>query len=210
MKIKYLSHSGFLIDDLVIDPFLTGNELAPVKPGDIKCNIVCVTHDHRDHIGDAFEIARKNKATVVAIHEIAVDAEKKKLKTEGMNIGGTVEAGGWSIKMVQAVHSSWFGSPCGFILEKEDKKVYHAGDTALFTSMSLLEAEDIDVALLPIGGRYTMDTSDALVALSLIKPKLVIPMHYDTFQKIKADPNELKANSPVPVSILKPGEEIEI
>lgn len=210
MKIKYLSHSGFLIDDLVVDPFLTGNENAPVKPGDVACRVVCITHDHKDHIGDAFNIAKTNKATVVAVHEIAVEAEKKKLAAEGMNMGGNIEVAGWKIKMIQAVHSSSLGSPAGFVLEKDGKKIYHAGDTALFTSMSFLEADDIDIALLPIGGRYTMDVEDALIAITLIKPKLVIPMHYNTFPEIKVDPNELKDDSPVPVKILKPGQETEV
>lgn len=207
MNIRYLSHSGFVIDDLVVDPFLSGNPLAPVNAGKVKCRIVCVTHDHSDHIGDAFRIARSNKATLVAIHEIAVEAEKKKLKAEGMNLGGSISTGDWKIKMTEALHSSNLGAPCGFIFEKGGKKIYHAGDTGLFAGMSFLRDENIEVAMLPIGGRYTMDIYDALRAIEMIRPKIVIPMHYNTFPGIEADPNELKIESPVSVEILKPGGE---
>jgi L-ascorbate metabolism protein UlaG (beta-lactamase superfamily) len=116
MKIKFLGHSTFLIDDLLIDSFIKENPLCTVKIKDIECKTVCVTHDHWDHLGDAFEIAKNNKATIVGITDITKKADEKKLKTEHMNIGGTIKVGDWQITLVPAVHS---GNPGGFVLKKD-------------------------------------------------------------------------------------------
>ena len=212
MKIKYLGHAAFLINDLLIDPFITGNPLSPIKPEDITCNVVCVTHDHGDHLGDAFEVTKRNNAVFVSIYELSQEAQKYGIKTEGMNIGGEIEIGDWKIKMVLAFHSSNLGAPIGFILKnlKENKSVYHAGDTGLFSDMKLIGEEGIDVALLPIGDRFTMGIKDAIKAVQFINPSLVIPMHYNTFPGIKVDVNEFVKNSPKRSVALKPGEEIEI
>ncbi len=206
MKIKFLGHSAFLIDDLLIDPFIKKNPLCPVKVGDINCKIICVTHEHWDHLGDAFEIAKKNKATVVGITDITKKADDKKLKTEQMNIGGSVNVGEWQITLVPATH---LGNAGGFILKKE-KTIYHSGDTGLFMDMMLIGEHNIDVALLPIGGRYTMDIEQAVEACKLLKCKKAIPMHYDTWDAIKVDPIEFKNKAPCEVVILKPGETYEV
>ena len=196
MKIRYLGHSGFQIEDLVIDPFIKGNESVKDKIdlSSIKCNIVCVTHDHIDHLGDSFEIAKLNNATVVCIHELSLEAEKNGVKAEGMNIGGIIEIGDWRIRMVESTHSSNLGSPSGFVLtnKKENKTIYHPGDTGLFYGMKLFKNFNIDIALLPIGGRYTMDVKDAVLAAEFIGAKKVIPMHYNTWPIISANPEELK------------------
>jgi len=194
MKIKYFGHSAFLVDDLLIDPFIQGNPHCTSKVEDIKCKVICVTHDHLDHLGNAFEIAKNNDATIVAIHEIAELAASKGLKALGMNIGGTVHIEHWTIKMVNALHSSDIGHPAGFILKhrKVNKTIYHAGDTGLFSDMKLIGEEGIDIAMLPIGDRYTMGIREALKAVELIKPKIAIPIHYNTFPMIPANPAEFK------------------
>lgn len=206
MKIKFLGHSAFLIDDLIIDPFIKENPVCLVKIEDIKCKIICITHDHLDHLGDAFEIAKRNDATIVGITDIVKKAEERGLKTELMNIGGPIKVGSWKIRLVPATHS---GNPVGFILKKE-KTIYHAGDTGLFMDMMLISDNNIDVALLPIGGRYTMDIDQAVEACKLLKCKRAIPMHYNTWDIIKADPEKFKKNAPCEVMILKPGEGCEV
>jgi L-ascorbate metabolism protein UlaG (beta-lactamase superfamily) len=206
MKIKYFGHSAFLIDDLLIDPYIKENPACPVKIGDIKCNIICITHDHHDHLGDAFEIAKKNNATIVGIYDIVKKAEEKGLKTELMNIGGSIKLQDWEIRLVPATHS---GNPVGFVLKK-DKTIYHAGDTGLFMDMMLIADYNLDVALLPIGGRYTMDIEQAVEACKMLRPKVVIPMHYNTWNVIKANPNEFKKKAPCKVVVLKPGESYEV
>ncbi|MCL7474799.1 MAG: metal-dependent hydrolase [ANME-2 cluster archaeon] len=211
MKLKYFGHSAFLIEDLLIDPFLTGNPKCTTEPKDVECSIICLTHDHSDHLGDAFEIAKNNNATIVAIHELAKAAGSQGLESIGMNIGGWVSAGEWDIKMVEAQHSSGMGHPAGFILNhrKYNRTIYHAGDTGLFGDMKLIGYEGIDITLLPIGDRYTMGIKDALSAVELIRPGLVIPMHYGTFPAISVDPGDFRKDCPVEVEILKPGDEIE-
>ncbi|MCD6367604.1 MAG: metal-dependent hydrolase [Candidatus Aenigmarchaeota archaeon] len=212
MKVKYLGHSCFLIEDLLIDPFISGNPKATVRPEEIKCKIICVTHDHSDHLGDAFEIARANDAVIVAIHEVAVLAQSKGLKAEGMNIGGSIEIGDWKIKMVEAKHSSDKGHPAGFILfnKKFNKTIYHAGDTGLFGDMKLIGDEGIDIALLPIGDRYTMGVDDAVKAVNLIRPKIAVPMHYGTFPVLTGTPDDFKEKSPVRTEIFEIGEEKDL
>ncbi len=206
MKIKFLGHSAFLIDDLLIDPFIKNNPLCPVKVEDIKCDIICLTHDHWDHLGDAFEIAKNNDATIVSIYEIIKLAKEREIKVFGMNFGGPIKLKDREIMLVSATHS---GNPVGFVLKK-DKTIYHAGDTGLFLDMMLIGEYKIDITLLPIGGRYTMDVEQAIEACKLLKCKKAIPMHYNTWDTIKADPEEFKKKAPCEVIILKPGEVFEV
>jgi|Deesub1362A_J573_1020465.scaffolds.fasta_scaffold21047_1 L-ascorbate metabolism protein UlaG (beta-lactamase superfamily) len=211
MRIKYFGHAAFLIENLLIDPFIKGNPLAKVNTDEIRCDIICVTHDHRDHLGDTAEIAKLNKATVVGVPEVVNPLNSQGINTESMNIGGEIEVGEWKVKMVNALHSG-SGHSTGFVLKniKFKKNIYHAGDTGVFSDMKLIGEEEIDIALLPIGGRYTMGVEDALKALELIKPKIAIPMHYNTFPIIEADPSIFKEKASCEVVILKPGEEIDI
>lgn len=210
MKIKYFGHAAFLVDDLLIDPFIKDNPHTDVNPADIKCNIICITHKHFDHDADALEIAKTNNASVVAIHEIAEAMRPEYAKVEGMNIGGWIKLGDWEIKMVEATHSSEIGHPSGFILRKDSRTIYHAGDTGLFGDMKLIGDEGIDIAMLPIGDRYTMSIKDAVKAVDLIKPKLAIPMHYDTFPVIKAVPEEFKKQCPVDTEVFQFNEEKDL
>lgn len=195
MKITYYGHSVFLIEDknfkAIIDPFITGNPLANCSIDEINgLTHIFVTHSHSDHLGDCVELAKKNNALVITNFEISNYLKEKDVKTHGMHIGGRYKFYFGTVKLTVALHG---GNPCGFIIEVYGKKIYHAGDTGLTYDMKLLEDENIEVALLPIGGNYTMDIDDAIKAVKFIKPKLVIPMHYNTFELIKSDPNKFKS-----------------
>ncbi len=222
MRVKWLSHAGFEIEiggkKVLIDPWLTGNPLARNKPDEFKdANLILVTHDHSDHLGDAIEIAKVSGATFIGIHELSVYASSQGVKnTIGMNIGGTVDFENLRITMVPAIHSCNRGSPAGYIIRSGDEAVYHAGDTALFGDMALIgELYKPKIAMLPIGGHYTMGPEEAVKAVELIKPRIVIPMHYNTFPVIKQDPIRFaemvkKRISSVKVLIAEIGKWIEV
>ncbi|MGR3219016.1 MAG: metal-dependent hydrolase, partial [Candidatus Anammoxibacter sp.] len=197
MKVEFIGHSAIKLEAsavVYIDPFLTGNPLTTVSVDQIeKADYVIVTHDHDDHKGDAFEICKKTSAILIAVHEISVEAENRGIKTEGMNIGGTLRLNNIIINMVNAHHSSASGHQSGVVIEMDNKVVYHSGDTGLFGDMKIIgEFFDIDLAFLPIGDRYTMGIPSAVKAVEYLKPKKVVPMHYNTFPIIMADPNEFK------------------
>ncbi len=206
MKITYLGHSAVMLEEGnfkgIIDPFISGNPLSNVKVSDLK-NIthIFVTHGHGDHIGDTVEIAKQNEAIVIANAEISSYLGKFNLRTHAMHIGGRTKFDFGTVKMTNSLHGSgisengnmiYGGNPGGFVIDINGSKVYHSGDTGLTLDMKLLEDENIDVAFLPIGGNYTMDIDDAVKAVGYIKPKIVIPFHYDTFDLIKANPEEFK------------------
>ncbi len=213
MQITWLGHSGVKIKGsktVYVDPFLTGNPAASTTPDEItEADVVIVTHYHGDHLGDAFFICKKTGATLVGIHEIAVEAQENGIMAEGMNIGGTVEAKGVKVHMVQALHSAEKGDPAGVVIEMDGKKIYHAGDTGLTYDMKLIgEFFKPDLSFLPIGDRYTMGIPSAAKAVEFIQSKKVIPVHYNTFPIVSADPQEFKkrVGSRAEVIILKPGE----
>lgn len=206
MKLTYLGHSALLIEEEnfkgIIDPFITGNPLCKTCIDDLS-NIthVFVTHGHSDHIGDTVEIATKDKSLIITNHEIAAYLGKFKLRTHAMHIGGRTKFDFGTVKMTNALHGSgisddgnmiYGGNPGGFVIDVNGKKIYHAGDTGLTYDMKLLEDEKIDVAFLPIGGNYTMDIDDAVKASDFIKAKIVVPMHYNTFGLINAEPELFK------------------
>jgi len=213
MEITWLGHSGIKLQDskiVYIDPFLTGNPVASTTPEEItEADVVIVTHYHGDHLGDSFAICKKTGATLVGIHEIAVEGEAEGIAVEGMNIGGTVEAKGVKIHMVQAIHSAEKGDPAGVVIEMDDKIIYHAGDTGLTYDMKLIgEFFKPDLSFIPIGDRYTMGVPSAVKAVMLIQTKKVIPVHYNTFPIVSADPEEFKkrVGDMAEVIILEPGE----
>ena len=217
VKITFLGHSAIRIEGvktIYIDPFLSDNPIAEISLDQINtADIVIVTHNHADHIGDAYEICKKTGAILVGIHEVAVEAEDAGIRAEGMNIGGTINIEGVIINMVNANHSSLNSHPAGVVVETEGLTIYHSGDTGLFGDMNIIgEFFDIDLAFLPIGDRYTMGVRSAAKAVQFLRPKKVIPMHYNTFPIIQADPGEFKelVGSLAEVLILSPGESMEL
>lgn len=215
--LKWYGHAAFEfeIDGVkgIIDPWIK-NPLSPVKPRDVKgVEIILVTHDHGDHYGEAVEISKLNEAPILGVYEVAEKASKEGAKdVVGMNVGGTYEFRGLKITMVHAIHSSSSGTPVGYILRGKETTVYHAGDTGVFQDMRLFrELYEPKIALLPIGGYYTMGPYEAFKAVEYLNPDVVIPMHYNTFPVIKQDPEEFKKMveskmAGVEVIILRPGE----
>lgn len=206
MKITYLGHSAIIIEEgdfkAIIDPFISGNELATAKVEDMTgITHIFITHGHGDHIGDTEEIAKSNNSLIIANAEISDFFSEKGFDTHAMHIGGSHNFDFGRVKLTPALHGSAIttedgkvdgGNPCGFVIEVSGKKVYHAGDTGLTMDMQLSEHENVDLALLPIGGNFTMDIDDAVKAVEMVQPKVAVPIHYDTFPVIKANPLEFK------------------
>ncbi len=227
MKCTFLGHAAVLIEALeykiIIDPFLSHNPVYKKNEQDISgVTHVLITHAHGDHIGDALEIAKQNDALIICNAEIATILKSldSDLRIHAMHIGGRTPVDFGTVKMTPALHGSGYvendmiydgGTPCGFLLKVADKTIYHAGDTGLTYDMKLLENSLIDLAFLPIGGNYTMDVDDAVIAVDFIKPEKVVPIHYNTFDQIKADPNDFKNKvDHAEVVILEPGKNIEL
>lgn len=200
MRITWHGHSNFEIEDsliTIIDPFFMGNREADVKWEEVNPDVLVVTHGHADHMGDAITIAKAKECTVICVNEIAKYIQSQGVDAIGANIGGTLNVGDIRYTLVPAMHSNGIdeagfgwdaGSPAGVVI-RDKTTVYHAGDTALFSDMSLIhDLYKPKVAMLPIGGRFTMDMEAAIMAVKLIRPKIVIPMHYNTFDVIAADP----------------------
>ena len=219
--VKWLGHAAFeiLLDGkiIIVDPWLSTNPKAPCKPEDIKkADIVLVTHDHGDHLGDAVEIAKRTGACFAGVFELANFMKEKGVeKSIGMNIGGDTLINGIKIILVPAFHSAERGREVGYIIKGKEASIYHAGDTGLFYDIKLYaELYSIDIALVPIGGLFTMDPYQAAKFVSLIKPKVAIPMHYGTFPPINRSPNDFakavkELGLETRVIILKPGEKYE-
>ena len=225
VKIKYFGHAGFQILSekgkiIIIDPWFTDNPMASCTANDItKADLVLVTHDHFDHVGDAAQIVKATGATLVGMPEtvgrLMEDGvpESQIVYGMGMNIGGTVQLDGICITMTQAFHSSQTAAPAGYIIKLENGLTcYHAGDTGVFSSMEIFgKLYNIDLAMLPIGGVFTMDPSQAVMAARLLGVGKVIPMHYGTFPVLEQTPASfvemMKKSLPdVEVVILEPGE----
>jgi L-ascorbate metabolism protein UlaG (beta-lactamase superfamily) len=221
MEIRFLGHAAFELRDgdttVLIDPFLTGNPKAAVAAEELSPSAILLTHGHADHFGDTASIAKRSGADVVAVVEIA-----NELTADGVqnvsdpNLGGTVERDwGW-VRLVPAWHTSTTPKgtanvPAGLVVGFGGKVIYHLGDTALFSDLQLVgRREPIDVALMCIGGHYTMDRFDAVEAARLVGAKQVIPCHYDTFPPIATDAQAFKADVEAggtsEVVVLAPGE----
>jgi len=212
MKLHYFGHAAFLLEGsrrILIDPFLSANPLCDVTEDSLPhADVVVVTHDHPDHLGDAFSICREHGAVLYSLHEIAVMAGQLGIQAEGMNIGGKISTDGLVIHLVPAFHTSPSGGVCGAIIEVDSLTVYHAGDTGLFGDMRLIgEIFRPDVMLVPIGDRYTMGPEMAARAVEMVRPKRVVPMHYGTWPAIAVNPATFQslAEGYASVEILPPG-----
>lgn len=204
MKLKYFSHSAFQITTdsgsvILIDPFFTGNPTSPVKAEEVKADYIILTHAHGDHIGDAFAIADRSKPTFICVNELANYCAAKGYTAHNMHIGGGYNFNFGRVKFTIAHHGSqtpdgqYAGEPAGVIISADGKNLYHCGDTGLFYDMKLIgETTSIDYMLVPIGDNFTMGIDDALKAVELTNPKTAIPMHYNTFPVIEADPEVFK------------------
>jgi L-ascorbate metabolism protein UlaG (beta-lactamase superfamily) len=225
IKATWLGHSCWTIEggghSLIIDPFLSGNPLATKKVEDIKVDFIVITHGHGDHVGDALAIAKRNKALIIANYEIVAWCQNQGAQGHPLHVGGGAAFPFGRAKLTIAHHGSALpdgsngGSPCGVVLEMEDKRIYHSGDTGLFYDMKLIGEDGLDLTFLPIGDNFTMGITDAVKAAKLLGAKVVIPMHYNTFDLVKADPEDFKkrVGKEVPGTecvVLKPGESFSL
>jgi len=223
ITVTWLGHSAYdlQIGDhrVLIDPFLTGNPLAPVKPEALEADFILISHGHGDHVGDAPAIARRAGATVVANNEIGIWLRTKHglEQVHGINPGGGVRLPFGRVELTIAHHSSslpdgtYGGQPNGILIKTDaGPKIYHAGDTAVFLEMQLIGDEGIDLAMLPIGDYFTMGIDGSLKAIKLLRPKVVLPMHYNTFDLIQADvalwAQRVQAETEARPVVLQPGE----
>jgi L-ascorbate metabolism protein UlaG (beta-lactamase superfamily) len=232
MRIKFHGHACFELSDgettVLLDPFLKPNNPAAVHSADeVEASCVALTHGHADHVADAVAVCERTGAPAVAIVELANWLGEQGVdETFDPNLGGTVEFDWGKVKLVQAFHTNTMpgsaeapfspthgtpvGQAAGLLVTLGGRTVYHAGDTCLFGDMELIgKRHDIDVAILPIGGHYTMDRSDAAYAAGLIGAPTVIPCHFDTFPPIETDAEAFKAEvegaGNTRVVVLEPG-----
>lgn len=226
MKITFGGHACFLIEyekyKIIIDPFLSGNPLAGLTADRVDVQFVLVTHGHGDHLGDTIEIAKRTGAVVIAPNELAVYCQRNGAAAHPMHIGGSWEFPFGRVKLTQATHGSaviddqgitYTGNPCGFLIHIGNKTIYHAGDTGLFGDMKLIgQYTPVDLAMLPIGDNFVMGPDDAVEAAKFVQAKHVIPMHYNTFEVIRQDPElfKQKLTGIAQCTILQSGQSLEL
>jgi L-ascorbate metabolism protein UlaG (beta-lactamase superfamily) len=222
VDIRFLGHACFELVEgdtrVLVDPFLTGNPKAAASADEVEPTHILLTHGHSDHYGDIEDIAKRTRAPVVAMTEIAGELSEAGVENvSDANLGGTVKFDwGW-VKLVPAWHTSTtpkgqVNTPAGLLIGIGGKTVYHLGDTALFSDLRLIahRGNPIDVALMCIGGHYTMDRLDAVVAAEFVEAKTVIPCHYDTMPVIETDvqafKSDVESQTSSKVEVLQPGE----
>lgn len=226
MKLKYFSHSTFQIttakdEVILIDPFIDDNPTTPIKTESFdRLDYIVLTHAHGDHIGDTLKLAKRFNPLIIAVNELADYMSSKGFTAHNMHIGGAHSFNFGRLKFTIAHHGSvtpdgtYGGEPAGVVLSIEGKNIYHTGDTGLFWDMKLIgELNPIDYMLLPIGDNFTMGIDDAVKAVEFVNPKMAIPMHYNTWPIIEANPNEFKSkveNIGKVSRVLEYGEEIEL
>lgn len=222
---RFLGHSCVLLHNgthrIIIDPFISGSPASPIEADQVDVQYVLVSHGHGDHVGDAISIARRNHATIVANFELSMLCQRQGARVHPMHIGGAHTFDFGRVKLTIAHHGGGFGDhadvytgpPVGFLVTIGGKTVYHPGDTGLFYDMKLIgEMNSIDLAFLPIGDNFTMGIDDAVKAVEFLRPKMVVPFHYNTFPVIASSPEEFarKVGSMAKVVILKPGEHVDL
>jgi L-ascorbate metabolism protein UlaG (beta-lactamase superfamily) len=224
VEVTWYGHACFSIKGggamLLTDPFLTGNPQAPVTADQVSADYILVSHAHGDHLGDAVPIAKRTGAMVIANYEIATYCGNQGVNAHPLHIGGGRDFPFGRVKLTIAHHGSSFpdgsygGNPAGFLLTIEGKKIYHACDTALFYDMKLIGQAGIDLAILPIGDNFTMGPEDALTAVKFIEPKIVVPIHYNTFEVIQQDPHAfakaVQAETSAKCMVLEPGQSLTL
>ena len=227
MKLSFHGQSTIYFESndkkVIVDPFISGNDKSDLDEQTLDVDYIILTHGHGDHFGDVVELANRNHATVIGSAEVQgyLTTYHGIEHAHGMNIGGKYQFDFGTVKFVQAFHSSsytnedgipvYLGMPMGVIIEAEGKTIYHAGDTGLFSDMKLIaERHPVDVCFIPIGDNFTMGIEDASYAINeFIKPKMSVPIHYNTFPLIEQDPQKFKeAVSQGEVQILQPGDEV--
>jgi len=225
LKVTWYSHASFLIETdgvrILVDPFITDNPLSPVTAEEVQADFIFVSHGHGDHVGDSVPIAKRTGATVVSNFEIQnwISAQGVE-NVHPLHIGGGFDWPWGRAKLTIAQHGSMLpdgsygGNPAGILFYIDGKKIYHACDTGLFYDMKLIGEEGIDLAILPIGDNFTMGPDDALRAVKLIEPKQVVPIHYNTFDVIKQDPQawaiRVKQETDTVAVVMKPGDTLEL
>lgn len=222
-KLTWYGHAAIGLETggcrLIVDPYLSENPVATLKPESVNVDYILVTHGHNDHLGDTVAIAQRTGATVICNAEISSLLKKQYVKTHAQHLGGGYHYPFGYLKFTLAIHGSgmpdgsYGGNPAGFLLTTNDsKKIYLAGDTGLFSDMRLIGEEGLDLAVLPIGDNYTMGPEDALRAIKLLQPKHVIPIHYNTWELIAQDPEvwaqKVKSETDTQVHLLKPNESL--
>ena len=214
LTITFYGHACFALTDgetkLLIDPFFTGNGLAPIKADEAEADYILVTHGHGDHTGDAASIAERTGATIITTVDVGTALFGNCRNLICGNIGGKIQLPFGSIQYVPAIHGSGVpgGVACGFVIRMDGKTVYHMGDTSLTKDFELL-ADQIDALLIPIGDFYTMGPEDALTAVEMIRPGYVIPMHFNTFPMIMQDADSFARSveeKDFQAQVLNPGE----
>jgi L-ascorbate metabolism protein UlaG (beta-lactamase superfamily) len=225
VELTYHGHACFGIEvngtQLLIDPFLSGNELADVTAEEVQPDYILVSHGHNDHVGDTVAIAKRTGAMVIASFEVSNWLAGQGVeRTHPLHIGGGYDFDFGRVQLTIAHHGScmpdgsYGGNPAGFLLTLGDKQIYHACDTGLFSDMKLIGEVGLDVAILPIGDNFTMGPDDALRAVKLLEPKVVIPIHYNTFDVIKQDPDrfaaQVEAETEAECQVLKPGDTYQL
>jgi len=226
MRLTWFGHSCFLLETpaarFLFDPFLDDNPASPIKAAEISCDYLLVSHGHSDHCCDALAIAQRTGATIVANYEIAEYFAKKGAQVIDLNPGGGTTLPFGRIKLTPAIHTSsielelkppYGGTACGILLTVAGKNIFHAGDTALFSDMALIGRVGLDLAMIPIGDNYTMGPDDALLALDYLRPKLAVPMHYNTWPRIAQDAPAFAARAAAAghaVRVLSPGAHLEL
>ena len=226
VSVRWLGHACWEVrhgeQSILIDPFLNESPTAPCKAEDLSPDLILITHGHFDHIADAASIAIRTGSPVLACYEIAtwLAQQHQVPNTIGMNLGGGIDLQWVRVKFVQAWHSSqlpdgsYGGNPGGFIIELADKRIYLAGDTALFSDMRLFAEPKLDLAILPIGDLFTMGPEDSLQAIQWLTPALVAPSHYGTWPPIEQDTDawekKVRAVTDAKPIVVAPGDSFEL